>query len=502
MYKLRRGQPGGCHAYFHGEICGMTETHDNWIRKQERFDGIFEKGEIFDKWVGRSTCCIYGEEKEFINQTLKAGFDGTQALALGRETAEYLGRAYAVSVSSGMAALHLALKLAAQRVYGNSCGTLMYESYMPGKFAGIGILSGKQVFCPDFTAPASVAPVVYEGGTPIFIDCGEVHWSMDPEALELAFEKYPNVKIVVMTHAYGFPGQVMEILKICREHDAFLIEDCSESLGAEAGQYVPGTERKRKVGSFGDYTVLDFAPGRIITGGAGGMLLTDDRYSAERAAAWADGARIDAPWNQYENLGYGYRMGELTAAVIRGQLKHLDEIIEKKRAIYERYCEKLEGDLAAMIPADEGIRPNYWMSAMVVESNIQFMETRDDRKYIYTDQHGTAAPMEIYDALSAFHAQCMPLYKPMSMQPVFQNCELVTVDGGRRAYRHLYEEDFLVGCHWAREFYERGLCLPSGTDMTEEEQEKVMEIILACYCRRNFKRTVPQNQDLWERSAL
>lgn len=448
-------QPNGGRAYFNGETRGMTETHEKWVR-----------------------------EREFVNQAFEAGFDGTQAKALGKEIAQYIGRAWGAPLNSGTAAIHLALKLAGERIYGSASGISTPEGLGRG-----GALYGKRVFCPDFATMESVAPVIYEGGEPIFIDCGDTDWSMDPEVLELAFQKYPDVRIVIMNHAYGFPGRVMEIREICRKYGALLIEDSSESLGAEVWT---GMDKWSKTGSFGDYVVLDFGPGKIITGDGGGMLLTDDRYSAEKALYWANGAKADAPWNQQEELGYSYRMSDLTAAAVRGQLKHLDETIEKKKSIYERYFDKLEGDLASMIPISERTRPNYWMSCMTCESSIGFMETRDDRHYTYTDQHGTAAPMEIYDALSAFHGACRPLYKPMSMQPIFSNHELVTLDGCRRSYRHFKEDTFLVRCHRAKQYFESGICLPSGVGMTEEEQEKVTETILACYCGSGFNRVKGQ----------
>lgn len=429
--------------------------------------------EAYEKWV---------REREFINQAFDAGLDETQAETLGKEIAQYIGRAWGIPLSSGTAAMHLALKLAGERIYGSASGISTPEGLGRG-----GALYGKRVFCPDFATMESVAPVIYEGGEPIFIDCGDTDWSLDPEVLELAFKKYPDVKIVILNHTYGFPGQVMEIREICRRNGALLIEDSSESLGAEVRT---GMDKWAKTGSFGDYAVLDFGLERIITGDGGGMLLTDDRYSAEKALYWANGARADAPWNQHEELGYSYRMSDLAAAAVRGQLRHLDEVIEKKKVIYERYFDKLDSDIASMIPIGEGTRPNYRMSCMTCESSIGFMEIRDDRHYTYTDQHGTAAPMEIYDALSAFCGGCRPLYKPMSMQPIFRSHELVTLDGCRRSYQYFNRDTFLVRCHRAKQYFESGICLPSDVNMMEEVQEKVIEIILACYNGSDFKRVM------------
>lgn len=506
-----------------------------------RFNSILDGKASSGSGAGKPAAGRYEEERNYIGQALEAGLDGSQEEALAGEAARYVGRAYGVPLSSGAAALQLALKLAGERLYG--CAGC---SAFPGGPAR-GALSGKRVFCPDFAALESVAPVIYEGGEPVFIDCGEADWSMDPQALELAFEKYPDVKIVIMTHAYGYPGEVLEIRRICREHGALLIEDCSESLGAEVwtGQREPGTENGwkgeqgtacgpgqvrpeaesslqeagawssrrgcivseafwQKAGSFGDYAVLDFGPGRIITGGSGGMLLTDDRYSAEKALYWAGGARAAAPWGQHEELGYSFRMGDLAAAAVRGQLVHLAEIMERKRAIYEGYAGRLEADLAAMIPIGEGTRPNYWRSCMTVESSIGFRETRGEREYTYVSRHGTAAPMEILEALDEFcgtagrgrgrgawrgsapgrnpvSGKSSPLYKPLSLQPLFRNCEAVTRDGCRWSYRHFYEDDYRVRCHRAREYFESGLCLPDDVGMTKEEQDQVSEVILGCY---------------------
>lgn len=456
-----------------------------WFCKQGG-EGIFDKELIADNGVGQRGARRYEEEGKFINQALEAGLDGSQAEALEKEAAQYVGRTYGAALSSGAAALHLALKLAGERLYGSASGISTPEGLGRG-----GALYGKRVFCPDFAALESVAPVVYEGGEPVFIDCGETDWSMDPEVLGLAFRKYPDVRIVIMNHAYGFPGRVMEIKEICHKFGALLIEDCSESLGAEVWTEGGGPEAAasegvwRKAGSFGDYVVLDFSPGRIITGGGGGMLLTDDRYSAEKALYWASGARASVPWDQHEELGYSYGMGDLAAAAVRGQLRHLPEIMEKKKAIYDKYTERLEGDLASMIPIGDGTTPNHWMSCMTVESGIGFRETRDERNYTYAGRHGTAAPMEIIEVLDKFHGGCGPLYKPLSLQPIFQSNEAVTLDGERRSYRYFYEEDYRVRCHRAREYFESGICLPSNTEMTEEEQDRVAEVILDCFNKVN-----------------
>lgn len=491
----------------------MTDVTAKWIREQARFRGISE----FDKKILLSSPHIYRDETKFINEAFDGEFDGTQVKELGKEISSYMGIGYAVPLHSGAAALHMAVKLAAEKLYGSSTGIVTPDGVGKG-----GALYGKRAFCSDFTEQWMIAPVIYEGGEPVFIDSSDLDWSMDPEVLELAFGKYPEVKLVIMNHAYGFPGQIAEIRRICDEHGALLIECAGESFGAcvrtescgqgigrtgsgaeggpglagsktETGEEVIGkTETRRteeessegvwkKTGTFGDYGILDFGRDRIIPGSSGGALLARDFYASEKASYWAEGAMAAAPWNQHEELGYRYGMDDLAAAVLRGQLKHIEEHITKKKAIYERYLNNLDDDLVCMIPEGEGTQPNYWMPCMTCESNIQFMETRSERQYTYTAQHGTAAPMEIYDALMAFGAESRPVYKPMSMQPLFRNYEHFTLDGAWRCYENFRNDSFWVRCDRAKQYFESGLCLPGDIRMTKEEQDKVIEIILACF---------------------
>lgn len=468
------------------EDTGMTEVSKKWIREQARFKGILD-GNRFDKPVPLSVIPLYEECREYLNQAYEAGLDGTQAEKLEEELAGYMGMEYAVALNSGETALHFALKLAAERLYGTSSGI-----YTPGGTGG-GALAGRKVFCSDLTAADMVNPIVFEGGDPVFIDCAETHWCMDPEVLELAFRKYPEVKIVVLSEPYGFPGDVLEIRRICFEHEALLIECAADSFGAGywAGQGEPGSEGGvwGKAGALGDYCVLDFGKGKLIGSTNGGALLTGDAYSADKAAYWAGGAKAAVPWRQHEELGYSCALGELDAALLRGELNHIGEIIDRKQEIYDRYCRKLDGTMACVIPVAEGTRPNYWMTCMTCESNIQFMETRNDRRYTYESAHGTAAPMEIYDALQAFHVECRPVYKPMSMQPVYRNQEHFTLDGPWRMYESFRNDTFWLRCDRARQYYESGLALPSDIRMSAEDQDRIMEIICACYDRADLDRT-------------
>ena len=469
----------------------MTEAEAGSIREQARFKGIFDKQIYkegrFERKILFSSVQRYAEERNFIDQAFESGFDGRQVGELKKELSGYMGIEYAVPLHSGTAALHMAVKLAAEKLYGSSTGISTPDGVGRG-----GALSGKRVFCSDFTAQAVIAPVIYEGGEPVFIDSSDLDWSMDPEVLQLTFAKYPDVKIVVMNHAYGFPGQILEIRRLCDEHGALLIECAGESFGAGVWTGSGGRNSDRpatgaadgvwkKVGTFGDYGVLDFGADGMNMGTSGGALLTRDFYASEKAAYWACGSKAATPWNQHEELGYQYAMDDLAAAVIRGQLVHMEEHIAKKKAVYERYADRLDGNLACLIPVGDGTRPNYQISCMTCESNIQFEETRSERKYTYTKQHGTAAPMEIYDALMAFNVESRPTYKPMSMQPLFRNYEHFTLDGAWRCYENFRNDTFWLRCDRARQYYESGLCLPSDVGMTAKEQERVMEVVLGCY---------------------
>lgn len=468
----------------------MTEVEKKRIREQARFRGIFsaetQRENQFEPSVPLASYIRCDESREFVEQALEAGCDGTQTEKFEEELAEYMGFRHAVSVSSGEAALTLALRLAAEKLYGSSAGIMT-----PSGLGGRGALYGKRVFCPDLATVDMVNPVTFEGGEPVFIDSAAENWSMDPEVLELAFEKYPDVGIVVMNHAYGFPGDIMGIRKICFEHDALLIECAGEAVGAAywAGEDAPdaGKGAWAKAGSMGDYAVLGFGPDRML-GPSGGALLARDFYEKQKAAYLASGAGAAVPWDQHEELGHSCRMGELEAAMLRGQLPHLDETMEKKKKIYGKYREKLDGAMACVIPVGEGTEPNYWITAMTSESNIQFVEARDDRRYVYKDVHGTAAPMEIYDVLSAFNAGSRPVCKPMSLQPVYRNHEHFTLDGAWRTYEGFYNDAFMLRCDRAREYYECGICLPSDAGMTEEEQDRIIGLIHACYDRADLNR--------------
>lgn len=454
----------------------ITEAKAKKIREEARFKGIFSKGEMFGRHIAVSSPVLHGNEQVFIEKALASGLDGSIVSSLETEIAKYEKVPFAAALSSGTAAVHMAVRLAAERVYGSMSGV----SSPNGQGRG-GCLYGKHVFCPDFADTYIADVVVGEGGTPVFIDASPDDWSMDPVVLEMAFQIYPDVKIVLMNHAYGFPGQIVEVKRICEAHGAILIEDASESFGASCFSSMTGT--------IGDFGILDFAKDKIITGASGGMLLTKDQNSHQKAKSLAAGGMAKAPWQQHEDVGCDGIMGDLAAAMILAQMEHIGEHINKKREIYDRYADAFEESmLLEMNPFPDGAEPNYLISCAACESGIEFEETRSDRGYLYTDQHGTAAPMEIIDALFAFGAESRPVYKPMSMQPVFGNCEVITLDGSRRSRVFSFTNSLWESESFSRDLFEKTICLPSDIRMTAEEQETIIEIVHSCFDKKNLDR--------------
>ena len=329
-----------------------------------------------------------------------------------------------------------------------------------------------------FAENGCLNPVIYEGGEPVFIDASPDDWNMDPEALETAFEKYPDVKLVVFAHLYGFPGQIDVIKNICEKHGALLIEDAAESLGAKY--------KGKPTGSFGDYGVYSFNGNKIITGSSGGMLLVNDLYSASKARKWSTQSREAAPWYQHEELGYNYRMSNVIAGIVLGQWEHLEEHIAEKKRIYGRYANWLEPLGVELNPYDADIsEPNYWLSCMRLSENSLCAMTRSDLSYTYENVHGRTCPMEVLEALEAFGAEGRPVWKPMHLQPMYRNHEFVSVDGARRSFEGCYNR-MLERADESKSLFEQGVCLPSDIKMTEDEQGRIARLIDACFSRREF----------------
>lgn len=402
------------------------------------------------KKVWLSSPTMHGEELEYMKKAYETNWMSTVGENINeveRLTNEKVGVANSVALSSGTAALHMAVKLA-------------------------GVKQGEKVFCSDMTFDATVNPIVYEGGVPVFIDTERDTWNMDPKALRKAFEIYPEVRVVVIAHLYGVPGKIDEIKSICEEHNAIIIEDAAESLGA--------TYKGVQTGSFGLYNAISFNGNKIITGSSGGMLLTDDKKAAEKVRKWSTQAREAAAWYQHEELGYNYRMSNVIAGVVRGQFPHLEEHIAQKKAIYERYREGFKDLPVSMNPFDEkSSEPNYWLSCILIDNEAMCRQVRSETEALYISEKGKSCPTEILEKIAEVNAEGRPIWKPMHMQPIYRNNPFVTALGDGRAQTNAYIAGELVDV--GMDIFDRGLCLPSDNKMTEEEQSVIIEAVKSCF---------------------
>lgn len=403
----------------------------------------------FEKvWLSSPT--MHGDELKYVTEAYETNWMSTVGANINeieKQICKKVGCKYAVALSAGTAALHLAVKLA-------------------------GVKPGDKVFCSDMTFDATVNPVAYEGGVPVFIDTEYDTWNMDPVALEKAFEIYPDVKVVVVAHLYGTPGKIDEIKAICNKHGAIIVEDAAESLGA--------IYKGQQTGTFGDYSCISFNGNKIITGSSGGMLLTDSEWAANKARKWSTQSRENAPWYQHEEIGYNYRMSNVIAGVVRGQIPYLEEHIAQKKAIYMRYKEAFKDLPVKMNPYDEeNSEPNFWLSCMIIDESAMCKQVRGEKDYCYNSEKGKTCPQEILDKLAKVNAEGRPIWKPMHMQPIYRMNGFVTKYGNGRAQTNAYiaGEANDVGM----DIFNRGLCLPSDNKMTPEQQDVIIQVIKHCF---------------------
>lgn len=411
----------------------------------------------FEKKVWLSSPTMHGPELAYVTEAYETNWMSTVGANINeveRITCEKVGCGYAVALSAGTAALHMAVKLA-------------------------GVRPGDKVFCSDMTFDATVNPVVYEGGVPVFIDTEYDTWNMDPVALEKAFDLYPEVKVVVVAHLYGTPGKIDEIKAVCKKHHATLIEDAAESLGA--------SYKGKQTGSFGDYNIISFNGNKIITGSAGGMLLTDEEEAAKKVRKWSTQAREDAPWYQHEELGYNYRMSNVIAGVVRGQYQFLEEHIAQKKAIYERYKNGLKDLPVEMNPMKlVDSEPNYWLSCMIIDPAAMCKQVRGEQEVLFVPEEGKSCPTEILELLAKNNAEGRPIWKPMHMQPIYRMHGFVTREGNGRAKTNAYISGGTKGADGnpldvGMDIFHRGLCLPSDNKMTREQQDRIIEMVKSCF---------------------
>ena len=428
------------------------------FKNDPRFKGI----EPFKSKVWLSSPTMHGDEQRWVDEAIRTNWVSTVGENINvveKQVAEKVGRKYAVALSSGTAALHLAIRLCGEKLYGQAP-------------VGHGTLDSKRVFASDMTFDATVNPICYEGGTPIFIDTEYDTWNMDPEALEKAFEIYPEVKLIVVAHLYGTPGKVDEIRAIADKHGALIVEDAAESFGA--------TYKGIQTGCFGEVSILSGNGNKIITGSSGGFLLTESLEDANKVRKWSTQSREDATWYQHEELGYNYRMSNIIAGIIRGQFPYLEEHIEQKRAIYEWYKEELKGLPVKMNPYDEGNSvPNFWLSCASIEENAMCQTVRGEKDELWITEPGKSCPGEILAAIAAFNAEGRPIWKPMHMQPIYRTNPFVTVEGNGRGRTNAYISGSSVDV--GADIFRRGLCLPSDNKMTPEQQDRIIEIIHRCF---------------------
>lgn len=374
-----------------------------------------------EKRIYLSSPTMHGEEMKYVQEAFEKNWVaplGFNCDNFETEMCNYLcsenDERFALSVVSGTAAIHLAVKLA-------------------------GVKAGDVVLCSDMTFSATVNPVSYENAKQVFVDCEKDSWNIDPDALEKAFEKYPEAKVVIIAHLYGVPCNMDRIVDICKKHNAILIEDAAEALSA--------THNGKQCGTFGDFAIFSFNGNKIITTSGGGMLITKTQKERDKAFFWATQSRENAPWYQHEEIGYNYRMSNIVAGIGRGQLVHVEEHRIRKNEIYERYKEGLKDLPVSMNPFLEESRPNFWLSCMIIDEGVK------------------VTPMDIINKLAEHNIESRHIWKPMHMQPVFADCDFITANG--------YAND--------EEVFARGVCLPSDIKMTEEEQQKVIELIKACF---------------------
>ncbi len=367
-----------------------------------------------------------GREMEF----LKNAFDSNWIAPLGphvdafeKEMAEYIGVKSALALSAGTAAMHLGLKL-------------------------LDVGPGDTVFCSSLTFSASANPIIYQGAEPVFIDAELETWNMCPEALKIAFEdaekngKLP--KAVITVDLYGQSADYDPILELCNHYGVPVLEDAAEALGA--------TYKNKKCGALGKLNVLSFNGNKVITTSGGGMLLSDDEDMIAKARFWATQARDPAPWYQHSDIGYNYRLSNLLAAVGRPQLEEIESRVAKRRQIFDRYQEAL-GTISGVnfMPEASFGRANRWLSVMTLGPDV-------------TD----VKPLDVMKALEEHNIESRPVWKPMHLQPIFEKYGFYTADEDKP---------------FSERVFETGLCLPSGSTLTQEQQIRVIELIRKCFAR-------------------
>lgn len=350
-----------------------------------------------------------GYEMKYIQEAFDTNWIaplGTNVNEFEKELAAKVGSGYAAALSSGTSAIHMALKA-----------------------AGVG--KGDMVFCQSLTFSATANSIIYQDAIPVFIDSDYETWNMSPKALEEAFEKYPEVKAVIVVHLYGLSADIDKIVELCKKHNVTLIEDAAESLGT--------TYKGKHTGTFGDYGIFSFNGNKIITTSGGGMLVSNNEERVAKVRFWSTQSRDEARHYQHSELGFNYRMSNIVAGIGRGQLKVLDQRVEKKRYIFEFYKRGLGGlEGIQFMPINQWNDPNCWLSCITLSGQVR--------------------PIYIMKALEKENIESRPIWKPMHLQPFFEKYDY-------------------IGENVAEALFENGVCLPSDTKMTDEDLSRVVNII-------------------------
>lgn len=360
-------------------------------------------------------------ERQYIEEAIESNWIapvGPHIDAFEREIAEYAGLHGAVALSSGTAAIHLAIKL-------------------------LGIGKGDLVFCSSLTFVASINPALYEGITPIFIDSEPNTWNMSPTALERAFEDANKIgklpKAVIIVNLYGQSASMESLVPICELYDVPIIEDAAESIGA--------TYKGKKSGTFGRYGMYSFNGNKIITTSGGGMLISNDTEALKKAKFWASQSADPAPHYQHSEIGFNYRLSNILAGLGRGQLRILEERVVARRAIFERYYNALvhiEG--TGFMPEIANGRSTRWLTAMTIDDKCNTKRNK------------------VLQALSDNNIEARPVWKPMHLQPLFKGCKYYPHEQGKSV---------------SDELFDKGICLPSGSSLSIENQDRVIDIIIS-----------------------
>ena len=409
-----------------------------------------------DKRIYLCLAHMSGKEQDFIREAFDTNWVvplGPNVNAFEEELKHFIGEnKEVVALSAGTAAIHLAL-------------------------IQLGVQAGDEVICQSFTFCASANPVTYLGATPVFVDSEEDTWNMDPVLLERAIKDRINKtgrkpKAVIPVHLYGMPAKIDEICSVSTKYDIPVLEDAAEALGSEY--------KGRKCGTFGRFGALSFNGNKMITTSGGGALIVADEDTKKETMFYATQARAPFPYYQHEKIGYNYRMSNVVAGVVRGQFAYLNEHIAQKKAIYERYKEGLKELPVSMNPMDlENSEPNYWLSCLIVDKEAMCKQVRGEQDVCYVKETGKSCPTEILEAIASINAEGRPIWKPMHMQPIYRLNPFVVRDGNGRARSNAYVAGGAVDV--GMDIFARGLCLPSDNKMTVDQQEKIIEVIKACF---------------------